>query len=90
LARVDTDANEGFCIISATNLEQAVVEYGDMKFPPVNPALHVHMFDVMQPIHDAPELVGHATHVPASVAPAVVEYVPSAHAVHDTLPVVFL
>jgi hypothetical protein len=33
--RVDTDAKEGFHTISAMNLEQAVVEYCEMKFPPV-------------------------------------------------------
>jgi hypothetical protein len=32
--RVDTDANDGFHIISEMNLAQAVVEYGEMKFPP--------------------------------------------------------
>ncbi len=34
LRRVDTDANDGVGI-RAMNLAQAVVEYGDMKFPPV-------------------------------------------------------
>jgi len=35
LARVETDANEGFDVIIETNLEQAVVEYGPMKLPPL-------------------------------------------------------
>jgi hypothetical protein len=42
LARVATDANEGFHVIRATNLSQAVVEYGAIKFPPVYPALQGH------------------------------------------------
>ena len=35
LERVDTDANEDFHVIKEMNLEQAVVEYGPIKFPPV-------------------------------------------------------
>ena len=35
LLRVNTDANDGLVSIRATNLSQAVVEYGPMKFPPV-------------------------------------------------------
>jgi hypothetical protein len=34
LLRVDTDAIEGL-LVRATNLAQAVVEYREMKFPPV-------------------------------------------------------
>jgi hypothetical protein len=34
LLRVNTDANEGFHIISEMNLEHAVLEYAEMKFPP--------------------------------------------------------
>jgi hypothetical protein len=57
---------------------------------PVWPALHVQMLDALQPLHDAPELVAHATQVPASVAPVVVEYVPAAQSVHTILPVAIL
>jgi hypothetical protein len=35
LLRVETDANEGFQVMRLTNLVQAVVEYGAMRFPPV-------------------------------------------------------
>jgi hypothetical protein len=35
LRRVDTDANEVFHVMSATNLAQALVECGAIKFLPV-------------------------------------------------------
>jgi hypothetical protein len=35
LLRVNTDANERFHVISATNLAQAVLEYGAIKLLPV-------------------------------------------------------
>jgi hypothetical protein len=45
---------------------------------------------VVHPLHDAPELAGHARHVPAAVAPVVVEYVPAPQLVHETEPVMVL
>ncbi len=59
---VDTDANEGFCTISAMNLLHAVLEYGPIKFPPTYPALQVQALDAVQALHDAPVLSGHAVH----------------------------
>ena len=57
---------------------------------PVKPALHVHMLDALQPLHDAPEFDGHVIHVVAIVAPAVAEYDPTPQLVHAAEPVVFL
>ena len=36
LAQVETDANEAFQVIRATNLSHAVVEYDPIQFPPDN------------------------------------------------------
>ncbi len=57
---------------------------------PVKPALHVHMLDALQPLHDAPVFDGHAIQVAASVAPVVVEYTPAPQLVHNALPVLIL
>jgi hypothetical protein len=55
---------------------------------PVNPVLHVQFVDTVQPLHEAPELAGHAPHV--VVRPVVFEKVPVVQAVHAALPVVVL
>ena len=59
---------------------------------PLKPALHVHCVDEVHPmpLHDAPELAGHARHVVTSVAPDVAEYVPGTQTLHETLPVIVL
>ena len=57
---------------------------------PVNPALQVHMLFALHPLHDAPELVGHARHAAADVAASVEEYVPDPQFVHAAEPVALL
>ncbi len=59
-------------------------------FGPVYPTLQVQLASASQPLHEAPELSGHARQVVATVAPAVVENVPAAQMVHATVPVVVL
>ena len=53
---------------------------------PVNPMLQVQEAPTVHPLHEAPELVGHATHVVATVAPAVSEYVSAPQLVHTPAP----
>jgi len=48
------------------------------------------MLDALQPLHDAPELAGHARHAAAVVAATDVEYVPAPQLVHAAEPVVLL
>jgi hypothetical protein len=76
---VDIDANEGFRVISARNRSHAVLEYDQIKFPPIYPALQVQALDTVQALHEAPVFGGHAVH---GADPVVVLYVPAAHAVH--------
>jgi hypothetical protein len=57
---------------------------------PVNPRLQVQLASALQPLHEAPELAGQAIQVVATVAPAVVEYVPAPQLVHVAEPVVVL
>jgi hypothetical protein len=69
LTRVDTDANEGFHVMSATNREQAVSENDENKFPPTYPALQGHDDVIHAPeFASEPEFAGHAVHVPELVA----------------------
>jgi hypothetical protein len=56
---------------------------------PVNPALQVQLVSDVLVLGEV-EFAGHARQVAVSVAPAVPEYVPSAHAVQAALPVVIL
>jgi hypothetical protein len=51
-------------------------------FGPVNPRLQVQLASALQPLHEAPELAGHATQVAADVAPTVAEYLPVPQLVH--------
>ncbi len=60
----------------------------DTAFPYV-PALHVQLLAAELALGEL-ELAGHATHVVATVAPVVVEYVPAPQSVHAALPVIFL
>jgi hypothetical protein len=48
------------------------------------------MLFALHPLHDAPELVGHATHAAADVAASVEEYVPDPQFVHAAEPVALL
>ena len=59
-------------------------------FGPVNPTLQVQLTNALHPLHEAPELTGHAVQVVATVAPTVVKYVPDPQLVHATLPVAVL
>jgi hypothetical protein len=57
---------------------------------PVKPMLQVQLASALQPPHEAPELAGHARQVVATVAPNVVEYVPTPQLVHAAEPVALL
>ena len=63
LLRVDTDANAGFHVIRATNLAQAVREYGEMKFALMNPLLHVQLTIDVLPAGEV-EFAGHGVKGP--------------------------
>ena len=58
-------------------------------FGPVKPALHTQLTRVALPATEV-ESAGHAWHVVATVAPAIVEYVPAPQLVHVAEPVVVL
>jgi hypothetical protein len=56
---------------------------------PVNPALQVHAATAELEIGEL-ELVGHARHVAAAVAPVAAEYFAAAQSVHRAVPVMIL